>query len=76
MEKDITILMPCLNKEENIAFCIDQAQSYISSRGLTAEILVVDNDSTDRSAEIAAENRFAGICERHKDIVNSAFQVG
>ena len=50
---DLTILMPCLNEEENIAYSITQAQSYLSSRNLTGEILVVDNNSTDRSAEIA-----------------------
>jgi len=48
---ELTILMPCLNEEENIAFCIEQAQKYLSSRNLSGEILVVDNDSTDRSAE-------------------------
>lgn len=50
---DLTILMPCLNEEENIAFCIEQAKTYISSHKLKGEILVVDNNSTDRSAEIA-----------------------
>ncbi len=50
---DLTILMPCLNEEENIAYSITQAQSYLSSCSLSGEILVVDNDSTDRSAEIA-----------------------
>ena len=50
---ELTILMPCLNEEENIAFCIDQAKSYLSSRGINGEILVVDNNSMDRSAEIA-----------------------
>ena len=54
---DLTILMPCLNEEENIAFCIEQAQCYLSSINdrfnHTGEILIVDNNSTDRSAEIA-----------------------
>ena len=50
---DLTILMPCLNEEENIASCIENALYFINSRELSAEILVVDNDSTDRSAEIA-----------------------
>ena len=45
--------MPCLNEEENIASCIKDAQQYIFSRNLAGEVLVVDNDSTDRSAEIA-----------------------
>lgn len=52
---DLTILMPCLNEEENIAYSITQAQSYLFSRSLSGEILVVDNDSTDGSAEIAEE---------------------
>ena len=52
---NLTILMPCLNEEENIAYSITQAQSYLSSRNLTGEILVVDNNSTDGSAEIAEE---------------------
>ena len=53
---DLTILMPCLNEEENIAFSIEQAQSYLRKQNLNGEILVVDNNSTDRSAEIAEES--------------------
>ena len=53
---NLTILMPCLNEEANIAFCIEQAKNYIASRKLTAEILVVDNNSTDQSAEIAVSS--------------------
>ena len=58
-QMNLTILMPCLNEEENIAFSIQQAQSYLSSIndrfGHTGEILIVDNNSTDRSASIAKE---------------------
>ena len=57
---NLTILMPCLNEEENIAFSIKQAQSYLDSikdrYGHTGEVLIVDNNSTDRSAAIAKEN--------------------
>lgn len=51
---DLTILMPCLNEAANIAFCITEAKSYITSHGLSAEILIVDNNSSDGSAAIAA----------------------
>jgi len=58
-ELDLTILMPCLNEEENIASSISSAQSYLSSIrdrwNHTGEILIVDNNSTDRSAAIASE---------------------
>ena len=50
---DLTILMPCLNEEDNIAFSIDEAQKYIEKENISGEILIVDNASTDRSAEIA-----------------------
>lgn len=63
---DLTILMPCLNEEENIAYCIDQAQSYLLSRILSGEILVVDNDSTDNSAAIAASHGATVITEHRR----------
>ena len=51
--------MPCLNEEENIAFSIRQAQSYLASISdhfnHTGEILIVDNNSTDHSAAIAKD---------------------
>ena len=56
--------MPCLNEEENIAYCIDQAQSYIDYYDLCGEILVVDNDSTDQSTEIASAHGATLIKER------------
>ena len=54
---DLTILMPCLNEEGNIEFSISQAKVYLNSiaerYNSTGEILIVDNNSTDRSTEIA-----------------------
>lgn len=56
---NLTILMPCLNEEANIAFSIQQAQNYLSSISArfhhTGEILIVDNNSTDNSAAIAKD---------------------
>ena len=63
---DLTILMPCLNEEENIAFSIEQAQSYLRKQNLKGEILVVDNNSTDRSAEIAEECGARVITEKRR----------
>lgn len=50
---EISIVLPCLNEEDAIGGCIDSIHEIIATRGLSAEILVVDNASTDRSAEIA-----------------------
>lgn len=50
---DITILMPSLNEAETIDACIREALQAISATGLTGEVLIADNGSTDGSAEIA-----------------------
>lgn len=46
-------MMPCLNEEGTVAECIVAAQTYISETKIYADILVVDNGSTDKSAECA-----------------------
>ena len=72
---DLIILMPCLNEEENIAFCVEQARSYLSSRHLTGEILVVDNDSTDNSAAIAVSHE-ARVITEHRRGYGRALRTG
>jgi glycosyltransferase involved in cell wall biosynthesis len=50
---DLTILMPCLNEAETLAFCVRQAAAAIAASGVSGEVLVADNGSTDGSQEIA-----------------------
>src|SRR5262245_59424409 len=50
---EISIVLPCLNEEAAIGACIDTIKDVIARQRLSAEILVVDNASTDRSAAIA-----------------------
>jgi glycosyltransferase involved in cell wall biosynthesis len=50
---EISIVLPCLNEEEAIGGCIDTLQTIIARQHLSAEIVVVDNASTDSSAEVA-----------------------
>ena len=47
--------MPCLNEAETLAACIQKAQQAIDKDGLSAEIIVADNGSTDGSQAIADE---------------------
>ncbi len=54
-ELELTILMPCLNEEETLGTCIDKARTFLDTHGITGEVLVADNGSTDRSVEIAEE---------------------
>lgn len=50
---EVSIVMPCLNEKETIGACVSKAKKGIGSTGLAGEVIVVDNGSTDGSAEIA-----------------------
>ena len=52
-ELDLTILMPCLNEAETLAFCVRQAVQAIQDSGISGEVVVADNGSTDGSQAIA-----------------------
>ena len=49
----LTILMPCLNEAETLALCINKANNWISNSGISAEVVIADNGSTDCSQAIA-----------------------
>jgi hypothetical protein len=50
---DVSVVIPCLNEEASIEHCVRQALAAIRDNGMTGEVLVVDNGSTDRSPELA-----------------------
>jgi hypothetical protein len=50
----VSVVIPCLNEEQNIEECVRAAVAALDADGLTGEVIVVDNDSDDRSAELAA----------------------
>lgn len=60
---ELTILMPCLNEEENLGFCIDQAKKYIEDHEISGEVIVIDNNSDDGSRQIAIEKGVRVISE-------------
>jgi glycosyltransferase involved in cell wall biosynthesis len=49
----ISVIIPCLNEEETIAACVQKTHDGLAKTGLPGEIIVVDNGSTDRSAQYA-----------------------
>ena len=57
-EKNIeyTFILPCLNEEKTLKYCIEEIKQSIQKHNLNAEILVSDNGSTDNSVKIAKEN--------------------
>ena len=55
-EIELTILIPALNEEKVIGIVIQKAKKYIEKNKINAEILVVNNGSTDRTKEIAEKS--------------------
>jgi glycosyltransferase involved in cell wall biosynthesis len=49
----VSVVIPCLNEAETIEECVSRAQKAIDDGGLTGEIVVVDNNSTDGSGDLA-----------------------
>jgi glycosyltransferase involved in cell wall biosynthesis len=50
---DISIVMPCLNELQTLAACIGKARTAIETLGLSGEVVVADNGSTDGSQDLA-----------------------
>ena len=55
MEKDLTVVIPCLNEEETIGICIQKCFKSFERLGINGEVLVSDNGSTDKSVEISED---------------------
>jgi glycosyltransferase involved in cell wall biosynthesis len=52
---ELTILMPCLNEAETLATCVMAAKKGLEAAGVSGEIMIADNGSTDDSQEIARQ---------------------
>jgi len=53
---EVSVVIPCLNEANSLAFCVDKAVSSFRASGLTGEVIVADNGSTDGSVQIAEEH--------------------
>src|SRR6186997_160073 len=62
----VSIVMPCLNEEETVGTCVEKAMGWLARTRTPGEVLVVDNGSTDRSAEIAEAAGARVIHERRR----------
>lgn len=45
--------MPCLNEEKTVALCIRKALGAMEKMGVTGEVIIADNGSTDDSRDLA-----------------------
>lgn len=56
-KKTISLILPCRDEEEGVGFCLTEIKQVISVLPFEIEVLVVDNNSVDRSAAIVAEHQ-------------------
>jgi glycosyltransferase involved in cell wall biosynthesis len=50
---ELSVVMPCLNERETVGVCVSKAMSALKDAGISGEVIVADNGSTDGSMEIA-----------------------
>ena len=54
-EFTLSVVIPCLNEEENITEVVTRALTVLEREGIDGEVVVADNRSEDRSAELAID---------------------
>ncbi len=74
-QPQISVVIPCLNEEEAVGKVVDQAFEGIRRSGRPGEVVVVDNASTDRSAEVAAAHGARVVTEQRRGY-GSAYLAG
>ena len=53
---ELSIVVPAYNEEGGIASCLQQLQAHLNGLGLSWEVVVVDDGSSDRTAAIVAQH--------------------
>jgi glycosyltransferase involved in cell wall biosynthesis len=74
-EKLVSVIIPCLNEAENIEQCVTSAWKAMELAGVAGEVIVVDNDSEDGSAELA-ESAGAEVVREPRRGYGSAYIAG
>ena len=63
---EVSVVIPCLNEANSVAYCVDKAMKAFQAAGLSGEVVVADNGSTDGSIQIAEQHgaRVIRVAER------------
>src|SRR5688500_12409093 len=63
---EVTVVIPCLNEEKTVGQCVALAVETMRKAGLTGEVIVADNGSSDGSREraVAAGGRIVNVARR------------
>ena len=77
----ISLVIPCYNEEESLPYLVQEIDEVIDAAGLDAEVILVDDGSADRTAEMIAaqahENpRYKAVIFRRNHGQTAAMQAG
>ena len=53
-EVEVSVVLPCLNEADSLTTCIAEVSVALAEMGMSGEIVVVDNGSSDGSVEVAS----------------------
>jgi len=72
---ELSVVIPCLNEAESIAIVVDKALRTMADEGISGEVVVADNGSTDGSQELA-EQAGARVVNEPRKGYGSAYLAG
>jgi len=68
---EVSFVIPCLNEEYTLQKALDYVKEAIARLGSSCEIIVADNGSTDRTADIAKQNNARIVCVEKRGYGNA-----
>ena len=71
----VSVVIPCLNEEASIQRCVSEARKALEGQGWDGEVIVADNGSDDRSAQLAKQAGALVIHEPRRGY-GSAYRAG
>ncbi len=69
MAVELSIIIPAFDESERLGSTLDRVFEYVRSRSITAEMIVVDDGSSDNTAEVAEES-----CSRYPDVASKVIR--
>ncbi|MGH2952142.1 MAG: glycosyltransferase family 2 protein [Solirubrobacterales bacterium] len=72
---EVSVVMPCLNEAETVTVCVDKAHRALAEAGISGEVIVSDNGSSDGSRELA-ESHGARVVSATKRGYGNALMAG
>jgi|GEM_PF-335344 len=76
-QKEVSIVIPARNEEKNIGTVLDEVELFMANSPYSYEVIVVDDRSTDKTAEVARKYPFVQVIDnKYNSGKGSALRFG